>query len=284
MASSIPFTGSDACDTAHAAGRPYCAGTLPTEQDPDGTPQYTMQHEYVFSSSGVGDFSPRFSYHEVHFLVITGLTETPTTAQITGYRVGNIAHLFEEDEEDGNAAAATATAAATGVAREQGSDAGRGSGDGGGRARLSHFSCSDSTLNAIYNTSLWTKANLVTGGMSVDCPHRERLGAKKHAFFEHFILNNDDLVQTGQARDKHRETWRKGGVFLQATSATRIHLSRPRCRTSIPYLSTQSGRLISVIFKATPLTQAAATDSASCHKASGTRKVQHPPLSPRASL
>jgi alpha-L-rhamnosidase len=31
-------------------------------------------------------------------------------------------------------------------------------------------------LNQIYQTSLWTKANLVTGGMSVDCPHRERLG------------------------------------------------------------------------------------------------------------
>ena len=46
----------------------------------------------------------------------------------------------------------------------------------GGRARLADFSCSNPLLDRIYNQSLWTKSNLVTGGMSVDCPHRERLG------------------------------------------------------------------------------------------------------------
>ena len=110
-----------------------------------------MQHEYIFDASATGTFQPRFSYHEVYFLVITGLTETPTADQIVGHRVGNIGVL---DKLPTDASAHT----------------------GGGRARLSTFRCSDEDLNTIYNTSMWTKSNLVTGGMSVDCPHRERLG------------------------------------------------------------------------------------------------------------
>lgn len=110
-----------------------------------------MQHEYVFDSSGSGSFVPRFSYHELHFIVIVGLSETPPVSSIIGHRVGNIASLWPATEP---------TAADR----------------GGGRIRLSDFSCSNSMLNRIYNQSLWTKSNLVTGGMSVDCPHRERLG------------------------------------------------------------------------------------------------------------
>ena len=110
-----------------------------------------MQHEYVFGPSGTGSFAPRFSYHEVHFLVIVGLGEAPAASSIIGHRVGNIAALWPATKP---------------TAAER----------GGGRARLADFSCSNPLLDRIYNQSLWTKSNLVTGGMSVDCPHRERLG------------------------------------------------------------------------------------------------------------
>ena len=110
-----------------------------------------MQHEYVIGPTGSGSFVPRFSYHEVHFLVIVGLSEAPAASSIIGHRVGNIAALWPATKP-------------TAVER------------GGGRARLADFSCSNPLLERIYNQSLWTKSNLVTGGMSVDCPHRERLG------------------------------------------------------------------------------------------------------------
>lgn len=140
MASAVPFAGSDACAAATKAGRPYCDGKLPAGSS-TGAPEYTMQHEYVFDNSGTGSFRPRFSYHEVHHLVITGLSEAPTAAQIVGHRVGNIAKLWSPAEDAG-----------------------------GGRARLSEFSCSNALLNKVYNTSMWTKANLVTGGC-VDVLH-----------------------------------------------------------------------------------------------------------------
>ena len=99
-----------------------------------------MQHEYVFGPSGTGSFAPRFSYHEVHFLVIVGLSEAPAASSIIGHRVGNIAALWPATKP---------------TAAER----------GGGRARLADFSCSNPLLERIYNQSLWTKSNLVTGGM-----------------------------------------------------------------------------------------------------------------------
>ena len=46
----------------------------------------------------------------------------------------------------------------------------------GGCARDADFRSSRAVLNDVYNTSVWTLANLVARGMSVDCPHRERRG------------------------------------------------------------------------------------------------------------
>ena len=123
----------------------------------DYTAQYNMQHEYVFGPTGEGSFEPRFSYAEVRYVALFGL-DPSTTPTITGVRVGNIGLLKPH--------------AGVGV-------------DGGGvpprdpdgaRIRTGYFDCSNATLNRIYTTSMRTMANLVTGGMSVDCPHRERLG------------------------------------------------------------------------------------------------------------
>jgi hypothetical protein len=130
QASSVPVCGTLPAAKAATAGRPYCAAV----------PEYNMQHEYVIGASGRGRFMPRFSYHEVHFLVITGLGAKPELSQIMGHRVGNIAKL------DGSESPAS------------------------GRQRLAYFHSTNALLNQIYNVSLWTKANLVTGGMSVDCP------------------------------------------------------------------------------------------------------------------
>ena len=44
------------------------------------------------------------------------------------------------------------------------------------RERFGEFQCSNELLNKIYNNTCYTYESLTTGGMSVDCPHRERLG------------------------------------------------------------------------------------------------------------
>ncbi len=44
------------------------------------------------------------------------------------------------------------------------------------RERFGEFQCSNELLNQIYDNTCYTYESLSTGGMSVDCPHRERLG------------------------------------------------------------------------------------------------------------
>jgi len=44
------------------------------------------------------------------------------------------------------------------------------------RQRYGEFQCSNELLNQIYDNTCYTYVSLSTGGMSVDCPHRERLG------------------------------------------------------------------------------------------------------------
>ena len=67
-ASSVAICGTPAATAASAEGRPFCSKA----------PEYNMQHEVVVGSNGVlANWAPRFSYHEVHFLVIEGLSEAP---------------------------------------------------------------------------------------------------------------------------------------------------------------------------------------------------------------
>jgi alpha-L-rhamnosidase len=42
--------------------------------------------------------------------------------------------------------------------------------------RTGHFECSDELLNSIYETDLWTFRANTLNGVTMDCPHRERLG------------------------------------------------------------------------------------------------------------
>eukprot|EP00039_Didymoeca_costata_P002489 m.60515 g.60515 ORF g.60515 m.60515 type:complete len:960 (-) comp11329_c0_seq1:22-2901(-) len=154
----------------HVSGLQGTRGTVitiraSTTDLPNGVAQYNMEHQVILGDGSKSyAFEPRFSYHEVLFLEINGSTSTPV---VTGYRVGNIVSI--------NASPNT---------KEQ------------GRQRRAWFHSSDSDLNTIYNVSLWTMANLVTGGISVDCPHRERLGyiGDAHTTLETALINTDAVL------------------------------------------------------------------------------------------
>jgi hypothetical protein len=58
-------------------------------------------------------------------------------------------------------------------------------------ARAGEFKCSNELLNRIYETTLWTFRSLSSGGYTVDCPHRERMGygGDAHATMETAMSN-----------------------------------------------------------------------------------------------
>lgn len=89
------------------------------------------------------------SYHEILFVVVEGVLVSPLMEDVVGTRIGNIA-ATQQSHYPLN----------------------------GARSVTGAFSSSNDLLNRLYNTSIWTMQtqNLVAGGMSVDCPHRERLG------------------------------------------------------------------------------------------------------------
>lgn len=72
------------------------------------------------------------------------------------------------------------------------------------RKRVGFFDCSDKLLKKIYDITLYNYMNLSTGGMTVDCPHRERLGygGDGHTSMEAALMNYDtDAFFTKWARD-----------------------------------------------------------------------------------
>ncbi|HMR83448.1 MAG TPA: family 78 glycoside hydrolase catalytic domain, partial [Niabella sp.] len=70
----------------------------------------------------------------------------------------------------------------------------------------SHFQCSDTLQNWIYNKVKWTFENLSLGGMIVDCPQRERMGygGDAHATTETGLLN----YEMGAFYTKWMQDWR----------------------------------------------------------------------------
>ncbi|MGC4233644.1 MAG: family 78 glycoside hydrolase catalytic domain [Niabella sp.] len=70
----------------------------------------------------------------------------------------------------------------------------------------SHFRCSDTLQNWIYDKVKWTFENLSIGGMIVDCPQRERMGygGDAHATTETGLLN----YQMGAFYTKWMQDWR----------------------------------------------------------------------------
>jgi alpha-L-rhamnosidase len=96
--------------------------------------EYNMRDRIIIGPAGKGTFCNRFSYHEIHYVTISGLATAPSLNDIRGYRVGT------------------------------------------DRKREGTFDCSVPLLKQIYDTTANNYEGLTTGGMTVDCPHRERLG------------------------------------------------------------------------------------------------------------
>jgi len=72
------------------------------------------------------------------------------------------------------------------------------------RKRVGYFDCSDKLLKKIYDITLYNYVNLSAGGITVDCPHRERLGygGDGHTSMETALMNYDtDAFFTKWARD-----------------------------------------------------------------------------------
>ena len=72
--------------------------------------------------------------------------------------------------------------------------------------RASRFECSNPLMNRIYDTTLWTYRSLSSGGYTVDCPHRERMGygGDAHATMETAMMN----FAVGAFYTKWLEDWR----------------------------------------------------------------------------
>eukprot|EP00048_Salpingoeca_helianthica_P017254 m.236284 g.236284 ORF g.236284 m.236284 type:complete len:944 (+) comp20517_c0_seq1:91-2922(+) len=111
--------------------------------------EYNMHDRYIIGPCGSGTFCNRFSYHEIHYVTISGLSSAPSLTAIRGYRVGT------------------------------------------DRTHEGTFACSIDLLTQIYNTTVNNYEGLTTGGITVDCPHRERLGygGDGHTSLE-FALSN----------------------------------------------------------------------------------------------
>ena len=49
--------------------------------------EFSMKDGLVLDGSGIGNFRMRFSYHEIHYITISGLTSAPALKDITGWRL-----------------------------------------------------------------------------------------------------------------------------------------------------------------------------------------------------
>lgn len=93
------------------------------------------------------------------------------------------------------------------------------------RRSIGSFQCSNELLNKIYNITVNNYQNLSTGGMTVDCPHRERLGYggdghtsleialdafDSHAFLSKWAQDWRDIQEPG-GRIKHTAPTMGGG-------------------------------------------------------------------------
>jgi len=111
--------------------------------------EYSMADSYKFGPSGRGNFTMKFSYHEIQYITISGLSKPPSLHNIIGYKLSvNL-------------------------------------------TKTGDFSCSSDLMTRIYDTTVRNYLGITTGGMTVDCPHRERrgYGGDGHTSYE-FALQN----------------------------------------------------------------------------------------------
>jgi alpha-L-rhamnosidase len=73
--------------------------------------------------------------------------------------------------------------------------------------RTSFFECSNALLNTIYNTDLWTWRATTVEGLTVDCPHRERMGYGEVATATSYGIGFPNY-DTGAYYQKIMQDWR----------------------------------------------------------------------------
>jgi len=115
-------------------GKPGQRISISASSYPDKEVEFNQTNILVLGADGKGQFRNRFSYHQVEYITVDGISYQPELNDIRGYQVTN------------------------------------------DRERYGDFLCSNELLNQIYANTCYTYESLSTGGMSVDCPHRERLG------------------------------------------------------------------------------------------------------------
>eukprot|EP00730_Choanoeca_flexa_P007452 TRINITY_DN12335_c0_g9_i2.p1 TRINITY_DN12335_c0_g9~~TRINITY_DN12335_c0_g9_i2.p1 ORF type:complete len:914 (+),score=183.96 TRINITY_DN12335_c0_g9_i2:119-2860(+) len=96
--------------------------------------EFNQLDKVLLDENGTGSFFNKFTYHEIHYVTITGLTQALTLDQVSGISLAN------------------------------------------DRPVRGHFNSSNPMYNKVYGNTLTNYIGLSTAGMSVDCPHRERLG------------------------------------------------------------------------------------------------------------
>jgi len=119
------------------------------------TMEFGMMNAFTFGPRGNGMFSMRFSYHEIEFITVTGLA--PNVSLRAGDVTGYRLH--------------------------------------NNLTRTGRFACSSTLITKMYDTTVNNYLGLTTGGMSVDCPHRERrgYGGDGHTSYQ-FALQNFDVA------------------------------------------------------------------------------------------
>jgi len=90
-------------------------------------------------------------------------------------------------------------------------------------ARTGTFTCSDSLMNEIYETDLYTYRSLTNEGYTSDCPHRERLGYGEEAYATAWGIGfpNYDVYSF---IDKHIQDW----IDVQDVTTGRILNTAPQ--------------------------------------------------------
>ena len=121
-------------EVANLAGAPGSTVTFNVSTMEGTVEEYNMANAYTFGASGAGNFRMRFSYNEIQYITINGLSKPPALADVVGKRLAVDLR------------------------------------------RTGHFESSSSLVNKEYAITVNNYLGLTTGGMTVDCPHRERRG------------------------------------------------------------------------------------------------------------
>lgn len=79
-------------EVANMKGAPGSTVTFQISSDPNAALEYNQMNTFTFGPSGAGKFVMRFSYQEIQYITITGLTAAPAAGDVVGYRLTSLAN------------------------------------------------------------------------------------------------------------------------------------------------------------------------------------------------